>query len=453
MATPRSRREFLRLAGAGALTVAAGAACDSGSARPQRSAAEPAKGSAKRTLRIAQWGHFVPAYDVWFDNDYTKRWGEDHDVEVVVDHIPYAQLVARADTEVASRRGHDLFGFPGGAPARFADAAIDHGDIIEEARRNLGPLTPHVERSVRNAKTGRYFAFPDFWAAGPALYRTDLWAEVGLTPTTWDDVLLAAPRLKAAGHPIGFGLSSDIDAQLALSALMFCYGASVQDEEANVTIGRPATVEAVKVAVEAFRTGMTSDVFTWDGASDNRELASGRASLILDAISGLRATEKQDPALARLIALTRSPAGPAGAFGAQVQHSYFVWDFAEERQLAEQFLVDLVSDYREHVLRSEFYNLPAFPGAVPSIGAVLAADPAADPQGKYSVLADASSWSTNFGHPGHDNAAIDEVVNEFMIPRMFAAAARGEMTPEEAVAAAEAQVTAVFDKWRERGKI
>jgi multiple sugar transport system substrate-binding protein len=36
---------------------------------------------------------------------------------------------------------------------------------------------------------------------------------------------------------------------------------------------------------------------------------------------------------------------------------------------------------------------------------------------------------------------------------MFAAAARGEMSAEEAVAGAEAQMKPIFEKWRERGKI
>jgi multiple sugar transport system substrate-binding protein len=36
---------------------------------------------------------------------------------------------------------------------------------------------------------------------------------------------------------------------------------------------------------------------------------------------------------------------------------------------------------------------------------------------------------------------------------MFAAAARGEMTAEDAVKAAEAEMRPIFDKWRERGKI
>ncbi len=59
----------------------------------------------------------------------------------------------------------------------------------------------------------------------------------------------------------------------------------------------------------------------------------------------------------------------------------------------------------------------------------------------------------NIGHPGHDNAATSEVFFAFLIPQMFAAAARGELTAEEAVKRAHAQAVPIFDKWRERGKI
>jgi hypothetical protein len=36
---------------------------------------------------------------------------------------------------------------------------------------------------------------------------------------------------------------------------------------------------------------------------------------------------------------------------------------------------------------------------------------------------------------------------------MFAAAARGQMTAEAAVTSAAAEVKAIYDRWRERGKI
>ncbi len=451
-----SRREFLRLAAGGVMAAALGGACGSDNKASDTTGGEAAPGAdgKRRTLRIAQWNHLHPGYDVWFDNEYVKGWGDEHDVDVVVDHLPYGQLLTRADIELGSREGHDLFGFPIGLPFRYEDSVIDHVDIIEEARRRVGPLTPVAERTVRNAKTGRFFGFPDWSAAGPAIYRADLWAPTGVTPGTWDDVLRAGPALKAAGHPIGIGLAPEGDAQLTVTSLLFCYGGSIQDEEGNVTIGRPASVEAVKAGAELYRRGMTPEVFDWkDPVSDNRALLSGHASLIIDPISSVRAAETQNRDLAPKLSIAPPPAGPAGRFGGSPHHCYFMWQFARERELAEQFLVDLVADYREPFLRSGFYNLPAFPGGLPDIGGLLAADPSADPKGKYSVLADATKWSVNPGYPGKDNAAVEEVVNEYVVPKMFAAAARGEMSPEAAVRDAETQVKAIYDKWRERGKV
>ena len=450
-----SRREFLRLAAGGVAAATVPWGCGSNSSTSTKASAKTSANGAKRpTLRIAQWNHLLPNYDLWFDGEYVKRWSEEHNVDVVVDHFPYRQLLERAEIEVRERRGHDLFSFAQSVPFRYEESVIDMSDIVEEARRKVGSPAPHVERAVRSAKTGRYFAFPDFWVAQPATYRSDVWEKAGYMPNTWDDVRRAGPALKAAGHPIGIGLGPEGDAQLTLSGLMFAYGASIQDEEAKVAIGRPATVEAVKVAVEIYRTGMTPEVLNWNEPhSDNRALLTSQSSLIIDPLSGLRAAEKQNAELAPKLGLARVPAGPAGPMGAALSPAYVIWNFAEQTELAKQFLVDLVSDYREALVRSEFYNLPSFPGGVQDIEGILAADAAANPKGKYSVLAKAAEWSTNSGHPGHDNAAIDEVVNQYIIPKMFAAAARGDLSAEAAVREAETQVKAIFDKWRGQGRI
>jgi multiple sugar transport system substrate-binding protein len=408
-----------------------------------------------KTLRIAQWGNFVPAYDEWFDNDYTKRWGEQHDVEVVVDHLPFAQIRNRADAEIAAQDGHDLFGFVT-PPAVYEDEVIDHREIVQEVEAKAGKMAALCEASVFNPKTTRYFGFPDFWVANPALYRADIWdrVEPGLRPDTWEDVVRAGPNLKALGHPVGIGMSPDIDVAACLPAFMFGYGSSIQDEAGNLTINSPATIEAVRVGAAIFKGGMTDEIFTWDGASDNRYIASGRGSLTIDAISATRAAEKQDPGLAAQIALAPVPAGPVTRLSPHsVMNVYAIWRFSQNQELAKQFLVDHAVNSREAFLRSEFFNLPPFPGTVPDLGALVANDTTVQPPDKYAFLAEATRWSTNLGYPGTTNAAIDEVVNQYLIPQMFASAAKGEMTPEEAVAAAEAQMTPIFDKWRQRGKI
>ncbi len=449
-----SRRDFLRLTAGAAAITALGGACSSGS--DKRAASTENSGSkGPKSLRIAQWGHFVPAYDGWFDNEFTQRWGDEHDIEVVVDHLPFGQLRNRADAEVAAKRGHDIFGFAW-PPAAFEDEVIDHREIVEEVEAKVGKMTPVLERSVMNPRTGKYFGFPDYWSANLTLQRIDLWDQLGpgRRAATWEDVLRAAPELRAMGHPVGIGFGPDLDAANCLPTVMHAFGSSVQDADGNLVIQSAATVEAVKLGTALFRTGMTDDVLEWDGASDNRALASGMASLTLDALSALRATEKQDPGLAGRIALAPVPAGPAGRLsGPAAMGAYGIWGFSERQDEAKQFLIDYALSAREAFLRSEFFDLPAFPGVVPDLSALVADDPVARSGDRYALLAEATSWSTNLGHPGYGNAAVDEVVTQYLVPKMFASAARGEMTPAEAVAAAEAEMKPIFAKWRERGKI
>ena len=66
---------------------------------PERAAAQ------QKTLKILQWSHFVPAYDKWFDNTFTKEWGEKHNTNVMVDHINLADINARAAAEVTGQEG------------------------------------------------------------------------------------------------------------------------------------------------------------------------------------------------------------------------------------------------------------------------------------------------------------------------------------------------------------
>jgi multiple sugar transport system substrate-binding protein len=220
-----------------------------------------------------------------------------------------------------------------------------------------------------------------------------------------------------------------------------------------VVINSRATVEAVKLGSALFRSAMTDDVLNWDITSNNRYLIAGRGSLIVNSIAALRALEIQDPALAAKVELLPVPKGPAGTASPYVVSVYLIWKFSENQEAAKRFLVDLAIGYRAPVLQSQLLQLPSFPGAVGDLADVVASDPRSQPPDKYRFLADAASWSTNAGHPGHTNAATDEVVKASLITQMFVAAARREMSAEEAVRAAEAKIKPIFDKWREQKKI
>jgi multiple sugar transport system substrate-binding protein len=433
-----SRRNFLRVAG----LAAAGASVGCRPKAPGSTASPRPTGNAGGQLRIIQWSHFVPAYDEWFDKEYTKRWGERNNVEVVVDHIPFGDLPGNAAAEIQKQSGHDLHWFLSPRPA-LEDQVIDHGDIVEEVEGKVGKMLDLVRRSIHNPRTKKYFGFSDTWSPDPLHWRKDLWAQAdpGHSPDSWDDVLRAGPKLKAMGHPIGIGLSQDLDANMALMSLMHSFGSYLQTEDAAVAINTKETVEAVKFGAELFKTGMTRDVLSWDARSNNEYLLAGTGSLILNAVSALRTIEKNKPDLAANISLAKMPRGPVQRLGLEhVMGVYVIWKFASNKAAAQKFLV----------IRSEAYNFPSYPDSVKDLASLIQTDKVSKPPDKLAVLADAPTWSTNVGHPGATNAAVDDVFYKYLIPQMFAQAATGRMTAEESVKATEAQMKTIFDNWRNK---
>jgi multiple sugar transport system substrate-binding protein len=406
------------------------------------------------TLRIAQWSHFVPAYDRWFDNVYVKRWGEANDTEVLVDHINQADIPARAAAEVAAQSGHDLFWFLA-PPAQYEDQVIAHNDIVQQVTRRRGKMADVAYRSTYNPRTKKYFAFSDTYAPDPMNYRIDYWGETGLRPTTWANVLRAAPRLKGANHPIGLGMSNEIDSNMFLIALMMCYGGFIQNEDQRVTLNSRGTRAALRFAANLFRQGMTNEIFAWTAASNNQAFLAGRLSAAMNAISITRSAEGLNDELQRNIGLLPIPAGPNGRLGLEhVMGCYVIWKFARNKAMAKKFLVDLEVKYTGAFENSRFYNFPSWPGAVSNIKRRLQRDTVGKPAGKYVILDEINRrYTKNVGYPGFSNAAIDEVFNKFLIPQMFAEVAQGKRTPEDAARTYDRQIRQIFQSWRNRKKI
>jgi multiple sugar transport system substrate-binding protein len=437
-----SRRKFLKAAGT---ALAAGAVPALSCAPAEKKAA-----AAKKTLRILQWSHFVPGYDAWFDGVYTKEWGAKHATDVVVDHMTATEVNARGAAEAAAGKGHDLFLFIS-PPAAYEKQVIDHREIVDEVERRHGKMIPLARKSTFNPKTGRYFAFSDSFVPDPGNYRIDLWRDVGYPdgPDTWEDLRKGGRRIREKfGNPVGLGLSQEMDSNMALRGLLWSFGGSVQDQEGRPVLQSKETVEALEFVRALYRETMTPEVFTWDPASNNRVILSGRASFVCNAISVVRTAEKENPELAKKIGLVSALQGPARRIAAEhVMNCYVIWKFAENIDGARQFLVDLVDQFATVFRESEFYNFPCYPATVPDLAGELARDPRADPPGKYSVLAGVLDWATNVGFPGYATAGIDEVFNTFVVPTMFARVARGEIEPEAAAAAAQKDVERIFKKW------
>jgi multiple sugar transport system substrate-binding protein len=232
---------------------------------------------------------------------------------------------------------------------------------------------------------------------------------------------------------------------------MYSFGAHEQDANGNLTINSKSTVEAVKFVKALFQEAMTPEVFTWDASSNNRAMLAGTISLALNAISITRTGEKDNPSFTERIHLAKAAAGPARRIGLEhVMDVYVIWKFAENIGGAKKFLVDYVANFRQAFTNGEFYDFPCFQRTVPDLQKLIGKDSKAKPPNKYEVLGDVLNWATNIGYPGYANAAIDEIYQKWIINVMFAKAAQGVLSPEDAVKEAEAECKRIWEKWRER---
>jgi multiple sugar transport system substrate-binding protein len=435
-----SRRSFLTTTGLG-LTAAGLAPAIS---RPFISRAY----AQTKTLTIVQWSHFVPAFDTWFDK-FARDWGEKNGIAVTVDHIPEQDIAARAAAEVAAQSGHDLFMWNGaGGPHLYRKYLIDMASVVDYVEKKFGKISIIGTQIGYNQDDHTWSAYPDYYINNPGMYRKSLWEEIGMLPETWEDVRIGGAKLKAKGHPVGCSLARSNDPNLCWRGVLWSYGASVQDETGkHVTLDSKAAVEAVKFVAALYKEAMTSEVLSWNDASNNQYIDSGVGSFIVNPISAYRTAQQLNEKVADDIFVMKPPKGPVRQLVGAAPNSYGIWKFAKNKEAGIDFLKYYADHWVEAFKASTGYNMPIYANIVPKPMPILSNDPTSHPPTKLAILQTSDEWSAVAGYPGPAWAATDEVYNDFVICDMMTKAATGQMTPEEAVKWATNQTDQIFKKW------
>jgi multiple sugar transport system substrate-binding protein len=437
---PVSRRDFLKVAGAGAVSAVLGPAF----LFPERAVAQ------QKTLKICQWSHVIPAFDTWFNNTFCKQWGQKHGTNVIVDNIDLNDIPAKAASEAQARKGHDLFMFllP---PAAYEKQTIDMTQVYQEVEKKHGKKIDLAHKSTCNPKTKRYFAFSGSYVPDPGNWHKNWWTEAGYPngPDTWDDLRTGAKKIRdRTGHPCGLGLSLELDTSMAMRALLWSFGGAEQDEHGNVTINSKQTIEALKFMKALYQESETPDVFTWTSSSNNQTMLVGRTSYVINDISITRQSEREHLPNDSKIMISQALKGPVRRITAgQAMDCYVIWEFAENKEGAQQFLIDYIDVFHDAFIAGQFYNFPCFPNTCPNLKKEISNDPIANPPDKYKVLDNVVDWTTNIGYPGYSTAAIDEAFKAWIMPTMFAKVARGDETPENAAKVAEEEYKRIFARW------
>ena len=145
---------------------------------------------------------------------------------------------------------------------------------------------------------------------------------------------------------------------------------------------------------------MTPEVLSWDDSSNNRYLASGVGSMIINPISAYRTFQKANKKGADDTFVMEPPKGPVRQIMGGASEFYGIWKFAKNKEGAIEFLKYYADHWPEAFKASEGYNNPCFANLVPKPMPILSNDPTSTPHDKLAILQDSEQWSASPGYPG-----------------------------------------------------
>ena len=402
----------------------------------------PAWAQAKE-VRVLAWSHFVPAYDKWFDG-FAEQWGAKNNLKVIIDHVPHLQIPAKIAAEIATQSGHDIVQLVGSGTEKWASALADVQDAADRIAKKHGGWTPQAENYCKVHADNKFHSIPDFFIDFPGLYRKDLWTEVGMPngPDSWEDLRVGGAKLKAKGFPVGIGLAHHDDSRASWRAIMWSHGASeVAKDGKTVTYNTKEMREALKFNRALFKETMTPEVLAWDDASNNRFLASGRASWIHNPISAYRSIEGQNKELAEKIWVQMSPKGPAARRSFANCRAYGVTKFSKNIDGAKAFLEGLADVYRDGFMASTGYNMPFLKNYAKPPFPILSENP------KFKALEQDADYHFTTGYPGPLTVAADEVYQQFVMVDALAQYCTDKMDLEATIKWGEDKIKAIYAKF------
>jgi len=425
--TKLTRRQFLGTSAAGALAA-------------PHVWVKPAWAQQKQ-LSILTWSHFVPAYDKWFDQ-WGQEWAAKNGVKLTIDHIPHLNLPAKIAAEVATQTGHDIVQMAASGTEKWAPALLDVNDLADKLGKKYGGWSSLAENY--SMVKGHYYSIPDYFIDFPGLYRKDLWTEIGMPngPDTWDELRVGGAKLKAKGFPIGIGLAHHNDSRNSWRAIMWCHGGSeVAKDGKTITWNSKEVREGLKYFRALYKEAMTPEVLSWDDASNNRLLASGRGSWIHNPISAYRTIEGQNKELADKIHISLSPKGPAGRLSFANCLAYGITKFSKNQDVAKSFLEALTDSYKDAFRASTGYNNPFLKGYAKGPLPIISEDP------KLKLLEKSPEYHFTQGYPGPVTAASDEVYQQFVMIDACAQFCSDKMDLEQTVKWAEEKIKGIYAKF------
>ena len=328
-------------------------------------------------LSVGFWDHWVPNANGATET-LVKEWAENEKVDVQIDFITSQgnKLLLTTAAEAQAKSGHDILAQNTFLPARYSDQLAPVNDVMEPLIKENGAVNATVE--YLGKIDGKWLAVPATVGSqikGPCsridylkdLAGIDIQAmyPAGAPPKAdgWnlDTFLKAAEDCNKGGHPFGIGLGTTSDSVDTIGAIFHAYGAVMVDAKGEIVIKN----DQVRQALEYYKklmAAMPSDVPSWDDASNNKWLVSGRGAMIMNPPSAWAVAKRDAPKVAEQLWTHGSPAGPKGRYAPFVPYFWSVWNFSKNQAAAKSLIVHLSqpSAAEKMVEASNGYDLPSF---------------------------------------------------------------------------------------------
>ena len=332
-------------------------------------------------LAVAYISSFVPGWNEAFQR-LIETWGKRNAVAVQVDFLSATtgQFLVTPAAEAQARAGHDVMYFQDYYVATYAAHLEPVDDLVTRLVAAYGPPSERIEYLAKIAGTWRATPTSMFSLNFPCESRIDVFRDKvgvdlkevfpladamgpGYDQWTWDAFLIAAEKCLKAGVPFGLPISNCTDANSWLAALFTSFGARFVDAKGNVVVRSDPMREALDY-LKRLGQRLPPDVYTWDNASNNRALISGKSAMIINPPSAWAGAVKENPAVGAQIWHHPLPAGEHGRFLTGQPAFMGIWKFSPNKSAAKDLIAWLGE--REQVeaslIASQGYDVPVFPG-------------------------------------------------------------------------------------------
>jgi multiple sugar transport system substrate-binding protein len=430
-ATPRpssTRRAFLRT---GARSLGGLAAI--------LAAGRPPASWAARELSVLSAVNYAPTSDAKLA-EQAKRFTKLTGINVRIDHIQSVQMPAKLSSELMAKSGHDIMSLEMHYPWLFQPGLVDVSDLCSDLAKKHGDWYPFLKEHA-NVK-GQWLGVPYLLTSFPGSHRIDLFEKVGeKAPDTWEDLLRAGRKLKKLGHPVGFAISQTTDSVTTLYSILWSFGAKdVAADGKTIAINSKETETAVDYVRALYNDAMDPAVLSWDNASNNQWLNSGKGSWIHNPISHYVVAKEKKMPIAEQIGFHPSPAGPGGRHTVGIPRSLGIWKFSKNVEPAREFLKWFFepAQYHEWIMSGDNYNHPTWRD--------MENHPVWDIDPKYKPLKTIVQYSHLYGWPAPPDERTQLITNTYIIPNMFARAVTNASSPKDAIRWAETEIKRTFEK-------